>query len=242
MKVPRLWSSRLPGLVVDLVADHRRVLGVAGDDLADHPLGMEQERRVGVVDLLTRPPRHRLPGVRLAGDLRVGVRQPGRGGVGGGAEDDPDAAGVGPVQHGFEPVEVEDAVARLPGGPDRLADPDDGEVRLRHQVEITLEVLRRRLVLEVVGRSEADPCGLVRVQLCTPVSKPEHGEPATSGGMIAHRAPCARGGLGPPSPVGRLTPAGTMVRRAPRSCPGCGRLREPRRPRRHGRGRTPRRG
>ena len=58
------------GLVVDLVADDRRVLAVAGDDRADDPLGVEQVRRVGEVDLLARAPADRLARRALARDLR----------------------------------------------------------------------------------------------------------------------------------------------------------------------------
>jgi hypothetical protein len=65
---------------------------------------------------------------------------------------------VGAVEHRLQPVEVEPAVLRLPGRPDRLADPDDGEVRLGHQVEVGLEPVVG-LVLVVVRGAEEDAGG-----------------------------------------------------------------------------------
>jgi hypothetical protein len=53
------------GLVVHLEADDRGVAGVAADDLADDPLGVEPERRVGEVDLLPAPQ-----------GMRAGARSP----------------------------------------------------------------------------------------------------------------------------------------------------------------------
>ena len=60
---------------------------------------------------------------------------------------------VGAVEHRREPVEVEPSVLRFPGGPDRLADPDDGEAGVDHQVEVGLQPVER-LVLVVVGGAE----------------------------------------------------------------------------------------
>ncbi len=115
-------------LVVDLEADDGRVVGVPGDDLPDHPLGVEAERGVGEVDLLPGTPADALTGAPLTGDLRVLAGQPRRYGVRRGAEDDGDAALMGTVEDRLEPVEVEAAVLRLPGRPHRLADPDDGDM------------------------------------------------------------------------------------------------------------------
>ncbi len=140
-------------LVVDLEADHRRVVRVLGHDLPDHPLGVVAERRVGEVDLLPCAPRDSAAGLALAGDLGVLPHQPRRHRVCRGAEDDGDAALVGAVQHRGQPLDVEDAVLGLPGRPHRLTDPDHREVRLDHEVEVGLEPLVR-LVLVVVGRAE----------------------------------------------------------------------------------------
>ena len=100
----------------------------------------------------------RCPVAPLAGDLRVLPGQPRRHGVGRRAEDDGDAALVRAVEDRLQPVEVEPPVLRLPGGPDRLADPDDGEVGLGHQVEVGLEPLVG-LVLVVVRGAEQDAGG-----------------------------------------------------------------------------------
>ena len=190
------------GLVVDLVADDRRVLAVAGDDRADDALGVEQVRRVGEVDLLARAPADRLARRALAGDLRVAALEPHRDRVGRRPEDHADAALVGLVEDGLEPVEVEDAVLGLPGRPHRLPDPDHGEPRLGHQVEVGLEP-RRALVLGVVGGPEAHAGGgagrLVR-----------HRRRPGRGGTL-----CARRGVGPASRGRRPVRPGTAA-----SCTG----------------------
>ena len=65
-------------LVVHLEADHRGMVGVPGNDLAYDPLGVEPERRMGVVDLLPTAPRHWLPARRLTGDFGYSAGQPRR--------------------------------------------------------------------------------------------------------------------------------------------------------------------
>ena len=142
-----------PGLVVDLEADDGRVVGVPAEDLTDHPFGVELECRVGVVDLLPATPGHPLAGAGLAGDLGVAAGEPGRGRVGGGAEDDRDAAPGGAVEHRRQPFEVEPALLGLPGRPHRFADPDHREAGLDHQVEVGVEPWGR-LIFVVVRRAE----------------------------------------------------------------------------------------
>ncbi len=146
------------GLVVDLEADDGRVRGVPVEDRPGDAFGVVAEGGVGEVGLLAGAPAHALPRRPVADDLRVLPGQPRRDGVGGRAEDDRDAALVGSVEHRRQPVELEPAVLGLPGGPDGLADPDDGEPRLGHQVEVFLEPLVR-LVLVVVGGAEQDARG-----------------------------------------------------------------------------------
>lgn len=80
-------------------------------------------------------PAHPAAGCPVGGDLRVLPGHPRRHGVGGRAEDDRDAALVGAVEHRGEPVQLEPAARRLPGGPDRLADPDDARRRRRPMPE-----------------------------------------------------------------------------------------------------------
>src|SRR3954451_4283101 len=106
------------------------MVGVAREDLADDPLGVEAEAGVGEVDLLPGTPGNGLTGAALSGDLRIETHQPRRYGVRGRPEHDRDAALVGTVEHGLQPVEVEDAVVRFPGRPHGLADPDHREAGL----------------------------------------------------------------------------------------------------------------
>ena len=148
------------GLVVDLVADDRRVLAVTRHDGTDDPLRVEEVRRVGEVDLLARAPADRLARRTLARDLGIAALEPHRDRVGRRPEDHADATLVGLVEHRLEPVEVEDAFLGLPCRPHGLADADHREPRLRHQVEVGFEV-RRALVLRVVGGTEADGLGPV---------------------------------------------------------------------------------
>ncbi len=148
-------------LVVDLVADDGGVVGVAGDDGADHALGVEPEGGVGVVDLLACTPRDAFAGPVLGRDLRVGLLQPRRHGVGRCAEDDRDAALVRAVEHGLQPVQVELAVARLPGRPDRLAHADDREACSLHEIEVGPGPVLA-VVLRVVGSSEEQAGDRVR--------------------------------------------------------------------------------
>ena len=54
-----------PRLVVDLKSEDGRVVGVAGGDPADHPLGVEAEGRMGVINFLSAPPAEPLAGARL---------------------------------------------------------------------------------------------------------------------------------------------------------------------------------
>ena len=202
------------GLVVDLVADDRRVLAVAGDDRADDPLGVEEVRRVGEVDLLARAPADRLARRAVAGDLRVAALEPHRDRVGRRPEDHADAALVGLVEDGLEPVEVEDAVLRLPGRPHRLPDADHGEARLGHQVEVRLQP-RGALVLRVVGGAEADGGAFLRHPPSPRDPGPSASRPASSGRRGA--GPAAPG----PAPARRGTAAacrgaaGSLVTWAP---------------------------
>ena len=108
---------------------------------------------MGVVDLLPAAPRHRLPGRRLAGDLRVAAGQPWRGGVGRRTKNDFDAALVGTIEHRREPIQVKLSVLWLPGGPDGFPDPDDREASFGHQVQVGVQPWAW-LVLVVVGGAE----------------------------------------------------------------------------------------
>ena len=141
-----------PRLVVDLVADDRRVVDIAADDLPDEPIGVVAEGRMRVVGVLAVPVGDPLPRPALGRHLRVLADQPRRHRVGRRAQDHADAALVGAVEHGLQPVEVEAPVLGLPRRPHRLAHADDGEVGLRHQIEIALQPVVR-LVLRVVGHS-----------------------------------------------------------------------------------------
>ena len=141
------------GFVVDLEADDGGMPGIAMKDPADHPLGMEEEGWVREIDFLPSPPRDPFARGSFAGDFRVLAGQPGRHGIRGRAKDDGDPAPGGTVENRLEPVQIELAVLRFPGRPDRLTDSDDREVRLLHEIEIDIQPVIR-LVLVVVRRTE----------------------------------------------------------------------------------------
>jgi hypothetical protein len=137
------------GLVVDLEADHGRVVHVAADDLARDPLRVPAKRRMGEVGVLPVPVWNGPAGAALGHHLRVLAHEPRRHRVGRRAEDDPDVARVGSIQNGREPVELEAPVLWFPRRPHGLADADDRETGLGHQVEIAVEPVIG-LVLRVV--------------------------------------------------------------------------------------------
>src|SRR4029453_13133824 len=95
------------GLVVDLIADHRWMAGVARNDLADESFGVELERRVGVVDLLAGTPWRWMPGRGFGGDLRVTAGQPRRGSVCRGAENDSNPTLISAGGHRLQPIQGE---------------------------------------------------------------------------------------------------------------------------------------
>ena len=105
-----------------------------------------------------------------------------------------DAARVRAVEHGLQPVELEAAVLGLPGRPHGLADADDGEPGLGHQVEVALQPVVR-LVLGVVGDAVEDvvrkPCQALRrpdaVVVLTHVLSSPWGSPESPGRGHAHR-------------------------------------------------------
>jgi predicted dehydrogenase len=152
----RVVRHLVAGLVVDLVADDGGVVGVLRDDRADDALGVLAEHRVRGVGLLSRPPGRRLARAELARDLRVRDHQPRRDRVGGRAEDDIDPHPVSGVERRPEPLELELAVSRFPGAPDRFADPDETEARLFHQAQVLVDPVDVE-VLGVVGRPEEHP-------------------------------------------------------------------------------------
>ena len=146
------------GLVVHLVADDRGVVGVPRDDCPDDALRVVPEQGVRDVDLLARSPGMAHPGGLLAREVGIHCAQPRGHGIGRRAEHNRDAAGVRTVEHGLQPVEVIHARLWLPGRPHRLANANDREGCLGHQVEVALEVTVHA-VLVVERRSEQDPVG-----------------------------------------------------------------------------------
>ncbi|MDX2682608.1 hypothetical protein PV333_41195 [Streptomyces sp. NY05-11A] len=88
--------------------------------------------------------------------------------------------GVGGVEDRLQPLQVEAAARRLPGGPDRLADADHREAGLGHQVEVGFDAVHP-VVLGVVGGPEQDagrkrghggpPAGSVRPTEHRPVAR-----------------------------------------------------------------------
>jgi len=150
-----------PRLVVDLVADDRRVIGVAADDVPDEPVRVVAEGRMRVVRILAVPVGNPLSRPALRTHLRVLAREPRRHGIRRRAENHADAPLMRAVEHGREPVETETPVLGLPGRPHRLPDADNGEVGLRHQIEIALQPVVR-LILRVVGHPVEDVGGKPR--------------------------------------------------------------------------------
>ena len=146
------------GFVVDLEADDGGMPRIATKDLADHPVGMEEEGWVREIDFLPSPPRDPFARGSFAGDFRIQPGQPRRHGIRGRAKDDGDAPPRGTVENRLEPVQIELAVLRFPGRPDRLTDSDDREVRLLHEIEIDIQPVIR-LVLVVVSRTEQHAVG-----------------------------------------------------------------------------------
>src|SRR3954453_15343654 len=134
---------------------------VATKDRADHPVGMEEEGWVREIDFLPSPPRDPFARGSFAGDFRIQPGQPRRHCIRGGAKDDGDDPPRGPGENRLEPVQIELAVLRFPGRPDRLTDSDDREVRLLHEIEIDIQPVIR-LVLVVVSRTEQHAVGTGR--------------------------------------------------------------------------------
>ena len=149
-------DQRQARLVVHLPAHHRRVVGVASDDRPDHALGEPPESGVGVVHVLAHAVRLGGAGGHVQRRLGVGLAQPRRHGVGRGSDHHVDPAGERRVQHRSQPVEVELALGRLPGGPHRLPHPDQVEAAGHHQVEVRLQPWAE-VVLVVIGGPEPDP-------------------------------------------------------------------------------------
>src|SRR3954452_19179957 len=149
------------GFVVDLEADDGGMPRVAIKDPVYHPFRMEEEGRVREIYFLPSPPGDPFSRGSFAGDFRIQPGQPRRHGIRGRAKDDGDAPSRGTVENWLEPVQIELAVLRFPGRPDRLTDSDDREVRLLHEIEVDVQPVIR-LVLVVVGRTEQHPVGTGR--------------------------------------------------------------------------------
>ena len=149
----------IAGFVVHLVPDHRRVTAVPGDHLTDHPFGVEPERRMGEVHLLPGAPRDPAAGRPLRRDLRIPTGEPRRHRVRRRTEHHGDAPLVCAVQDRSQPVQMEQAVFGLPGGPHRLPDPDHREARVGHQVQIGLQQLGCLILVVVRGAEQDTPIG-----------------------------------------------------------------------------------
>jgi hypothetical protein len=143
------------GLIVDLPADHVRIILVARHDLADQALGIEAVcRRIGIHVLA-----HAvgvLHAVELAGqDFRVLFGHPGRNGVGRGTHDDLDAGFSHGLDHAVHPGIFEAAVFRLPQAPGRFAQAHHVEAGRLHHLHVLFQPLIRH-VLMVVGGAVQD--------------------------------------------------------------------------------------
>lgn len=145
-----------PGFVVHLDPDHGRVARVPAQDGADHPFGVEQERGMGVVDLLAGTPRHPDAGVPLGGDLGVAPRQPrGRAYVGVPRMTEMPRS-LAPSATGCSQSRSNAPSLGSPGRPHRFAHPDDRHARGGHQVKVSVQPARG-LVLVVIRGPEQYP-------------------------------------------------------------------------------------
>ncbi len=127
-------------------------------DRTDDTLRVLPEQGMRDVDLLARSPGMGHAGGPLAREVRIHRPQPRGHGIGRCAEHNRDATGVRTVEHGLQPVEVIHARLWLPRRPHGLANANDREGCLGHEVEVALEVTVHA-VLVVERRSEQDSIG-----------------------------------------------------------------------------------
>ena len=128
------------GFVIDLVADHCRMVGNVGDQLADHAFTVET---VGGIDDV-----HDLACAILAftvrGDCehaRVKLDEPARHCVGRGAYDDVDARALCCVECAVNVSEVEYARLRFAGAPRGFGDANDVQPRFLHHPHVFIDAV-----------------------------------------------------------------------------------------------------
>ncbi len=139
--------------VVHLPADHGRVVRPAADDGPNEAFGQMAEGRMRDIDVLSAAVGDRLPGGVVRGRLGIPVTQPRRDRIRRSPHDHADPSGMGAVEHGCDPLQVEHAFLRFPRRPHRLPDTDHREAGGRHQVQVLLGPLVR-LVLGVVSGAD----------------------------------------------------------------------------------------
>ena len=145
-------------LIVDLEADHRFALRGALQESPDDAFGMPEVRGCGDV--------HYLPGtiaarpLRRGGQhLRMGLDEPGRHRVGGGADDHLDACHLHGINDAVDMAEVEHARLRLAGRPGRFCDAHRVHARRRDHRHVRGQTFLGH-VLVVVRCPESNVAGL----------------------------------------------------------------------------------
>ena len=128
------------GFIIDLVADHRRMVGNVGDQLADHALTVET---VGGVDNV-----HDLAGAVLAfavrGDrehARIDLDEPARHRVGWSADDDVDTDTLCRVERTIHIGEVERTRLRFAGAPCGFGNTDNVQSRFLHHPHVFIDTV-----------------------------------------------------------------------------------------------------
>ena len=128
------------GFVIDLIADHCRMVGNMGDQLADHALAVEA---VGGVDDV-----HDLAGAVLAFTVRgngehawIELDQPARHCVGWSADDDVDASALCRIERAVHISEVEYTRLRFAGAPRGFGNADDVQSRFLHHPHVFIDAV-----------------------------------------------------------------------------------------------------
>ena len=148
------------GFIIDLVADHRRMVGNVGDQLADHALTVET---VGGVDDV-----HDLAGAVLAFAVRsdreharIDFDEPARHRVGWSADDDIDTDTLCRVESTIHIGEVERTRLRFAGAPCGFGNTDNVQSRFLHHPHVfidTVDAFHHEVLVVICGTEKNVIC------------------------------------------------------------------------------------